>query len=60
MSVPTTRDQIIEALRDLPTDATLDDAIERLIFLSRIEEGLDELDRGLGIPHAEVVRNLNR
>jgi len=59
VSVPTTRDQIIEALRDLPVDATLDDAIERLVFLARIEEGLSELDRGLGIPHEEVIRSFS-
>lgn len=39
-----TRDQIIEALREMPADATVDDAIERLVFLAKIEEGLVELD----------------
>ena len=39
-----TRDQIIEALREMPADATADDAIERIIFLAKIEEGLSELE----------------
>ena len=37
---------MIEALRELPPDATVDDAIERLVFLAKLEAGLAELDRG--------------
>ena len=53
-----TRDQMIEAIRELPADASVDDAIERLVFLAKIEEGLAQLDRGEGIPHDEVKRRL--
>jgi predicted transcriptional regulator len=58
MPEPITRDGIIEALRDLPPDATLDDAIERLIVLARIEAGLAELEAGEGVPHDEAKRRL--
>jgi len=53
------RDRIIEALQDLPPEATFDDAIERLIFLARIEAGLAELDAGEGIPHDQAKRRLH-
>ena len=53
-----TRDRIIELLRELPTDATIDDAIERLVFVAKIEAGLNELDAGKGIPHDEAKRRL--
>jgi predicted transcriptional regulator len=58
--VPTqlTRDRIIEVLRQLPADANVDDAIERLVFLAKVEAGLAQLDRGEGIPHDEVKRRL--
>ena len=46
------------ALRDLPEDATFEDAIERLVFLAKIDVGLDELDAAKGIPHEEVKRRL--
>jgi predicted transcriptional regulator len=58
MSEPMTRDRIIEALRQMPPDATVDDAIERLVFLAKIEAGLNELDAGKGIPHDEAKRRL--
>lgn len=56
MQEPFTRDRIIEALEALPPEATIDDAIERLVFLARIETGLAELDRSEGIPHDEAKR----
>jgi predicted transcriptional regulator len=46
------------ALQDLPDDATIDDAIERLLFLARIDAGFAELDAGKGIPREEVKRRL--
>jgi predicted transcriptional regulator len=55
---PTTRDRILEALQGLPADATFDDAIEKLVFLAKIEAGLNELDEGQGVPHAEVKQPL--
>lgn len=53
-----TRERMIQAIRELPEDASVDDAIERLVFLAKIEEGLAQLDRGEGIPHDEVKRRL--
>jgi len=58
MSSQTTKDRILQALQDLPPDATFDDAIERLVFLAKIDSGLTELDSGEGIPHDEVKRRL--
>ena len=40
-----TRDRMVEVIRELPADASVDDAIERLVFLAKIEEGLDQLDK---------------
>jgi hypothetical protein len=39
-----TRDRIIEVLRELPADATIDDAMEKLVFVAQIERGIAELD----------------
>ena len=58
MSSETIRDRILESLQNLPSDATCDDAIERLVFLAKIDTGLAELDAGEGIPHDEVKRRL--
>jgi predicted transcriptional regulator len=52
------RARIVRAMETLPPDATFDDAIERLVFLAKIEAGIAELDAGEGIPHQEVKRRL--
>jgi hypothetical protein len=54
----TAKERILEALRDLPADATFEDAIERIVFLAKVEEGLLELDSGKGIPHEQVKRRV--
>ena len=58
MSRHLTRERMLEAIRDLPENASVDDAIERLVFLAKIEEGIEQLDRGEGIPHQEVRKRL--
>jgi predicted transcriptional regulator len=47
-------------MEKLPADATLEDAIERLVLLAKIERGLGELDAGQGIDHSKVKRQLLR
>jgi len=58
MATRSPREHILDALQDLPADATFDDAIERLVFLARIDAGLAELDQGKKIAHEEVKRRL--
>ena len=53
-----TRERILEVIRELPEDPSVDDAIGKLVFLAKIEAGLAELDRGEGIPHEEAKRRL--
>ena len=56
MSTPTAKDRALEALRSLPDDASLDDAIERLCFIAKIEEGLRQSEAGELVPHEEVKK----
>jgi predicted transcriptional regulator len=52
------KERVLEAVESLPPDATIEDAMERLYFLAKIERGLAEADAGLGIPHEEVRKRL--
>jgi hypothetical protein len=54
-----TRDRIIDLLRELPGDATIDDAIEKFLFVAQIERGIAELKAGQGVPHDELKRRFN-
>ena len=51
----TEKQRAIEApVQALPEHATLDDAIERLCFIAKIEEGLRQSDAGELVSHDEV------
>jgi len=54
----TTKEQVIELLKAMPDDATVDDVLEELYFKLQVDQGLAELDRGESIPHEEVERRL--
>ena len=52
--------KVLAAVEKLPANATIDDAIERLVFLARIAHGLAEVDSGKGIDHSEARSRLIR
>ena len=52
----TEKQRAIEALRTLPEHATLDDAIERLCFIAKVEEGLRQSDARQLVTHDEVKK----
>jgi len=48
------KDILLEVTEKLPSNATLNDAIYELEFRQAVQQGLDELDRGEGVPIEEV------
>jgi len=60
MSTGTVKQKILQVVEGLPDTATLEDAIERLCFLAKVEEGLRQSDVGETVPHAEAKRQLLR
>ena len=56
MPSETVKQRAIEALQNLPENATIDDAIERLCLIAKIEEGLRQSDAGQLTDHKEVKK----
>jgi predicted transcriptional regulator len=56
----TAKTKVLAAVAKLPANATIEDAIERLIFLAKIDHGLAEINSGRGIDHSEAQSRLNR
>ena len=52
----TEKQRAIEALQSLPEHATIEDAIERLCFIAKIEEGLRQSDARQLVPHDEMKK----
>ncbi len=53
-----TKDKMINALRELPDEASIEDAMERLLFLSKVERGLYQADAENTISHAQVKERM--
>lgn len=56
----TAKEEILGVMQSLPDDATIEDALERLIILYKIQHGLEQLDNGEGIPHEEAKRRIRQ
>lgn len=56
--VPDVKQQVIQMIKDLPDEVTLDDVMAELYFRLQVDAGLKELDEGQGIPHAEVEKRM--
>jgi predicted transcriptional regulator len=56
MPAETEKQRALEAIRTLPEGATLEDAIERLCFIAKIEEGLRQSQDGQVVSHEEVKK----
>jgi predicted transcriptional regulator len=54
MESPQVKQDIVRAVQDLPEDATVEDAIERLYFLAKIERGLEQSESGNTRSHDEI------
>ena len=50
----TNKQQFVQAVQDLPDDASIEDAVERLLFLGKIEKGIRQADAQQTVPHDEV------
>ena len=50
------KQKIVETVEHLPDDATIEDAIDRLYFLAKIERGLAESEAGDTVPHDDVKK----
>lgn len=48
------KQSIVQAIQELPENATVEDAIERLYFLAKVERGLQQAEAEDTISHEEV------
>ena len=56
----TTKQRILKAIEDLPEDAGIADAFERLYLLYKIEQGFQQAENGELISQQEARRRMAR
>ena len=54
MTTVTTKQKILDSFQELPEDATVEDAMERLFFLAKVQRGLEEVERGDFVLHEDI------
>ncbi|HEY6247473.1 MAG TPA: hypothetical protein VIX17_26220 [Pyrinomonadaceae bacterium] len=54
----TEKEIVLETIRALPDNCSLDEIAERIEFMAAVQKGLNQLDNGEGIPHDEVKKQL--
>lgn len=54
----TIREKVLQAVQDLPDDASVEDVMERLLLLAKIERGIQQADSGQTIPHTEMKERM--
>jgi predicted transcriptional regulator len=54
----TEKEIVLETIRALPDNSSLEEIAERIEFMAAVQKGLGQLDRGEGIPHEEVKKHL--
>jgi predicted transcriptional regulator len=56
----TVKQKVMRAVQNLPENASFEDAMERLLFLAKVEKGLQQADSGQTIAHEKVKQKMDR
>jgi predicted transcriptional regulator len=54
------KQRVLSTLEQLPPTATLEDVIERLVFVAKIEPGLADVAAGRAVPHEQVLAEFRK
>jgi predicted transcriptional regulator len=54
----TEKEMVLKTISELPDDCSIDEIADRIEFLAAVQKGLDQLDRGKGVPHDEIKKQL--
>jgi predicted transcriptional regulator len=48
------RDKAMDTVKELPQEFELEDLLEKLVFVQKVEDGLKQLKEGKTVPHEKV------
>ncbi len=52
------KELVIEAIQELPDDASMEQIADRVEFIAAIQKGIDDIERGDVVSHEEVKKQL--
>lgn len=54
------KEEVIDLIKKLPEDATLDDIMYHLYVKKKILLGLQDIEQGKSVPHEQVMDNIKK
>ena len=51
-----TKEAIIKVVNDLPEDFDMEAFLDKLIFMAKVEKGIEQIKEGKVTPHEEVMK----
>jgi hypothetical protein len=54
------KEKVIETVKDMPENFDLDVLMERLIFVEKVEKGLDQLKNGQVSAHEDIKKMVDK
>ncbi|MHA1235684.1 MAG: hypothetical protein ACTSO6_08300 [Promethearchaeota archaeon] len=54
------KEEIIELIKNLPENATIDDIMYHLYVKKKITAGIEEIEQGKVVPHEKVMENAKK
>lgn len=55
-----TKEEVIEMIRNMPEESTVEDIMEKLYIRTKIERAMKQLNEGEGIPHEQVKEHFKK
>jgi predicted transcriptional regulator len=55
----TVKEQALSAISMLPEDASIDDALDKILFLKKVDQGLKDIEDGRFITHEKLKKKFN-
>ena len=52
------KEKVITAINDMPQDFDLDVLMEKLVFIEKVEKGLEQLNQGNTLTHEQVKQKV--
>ncbi len=56
----TVKEQVLKTVQELPQDATIEDAMERLYLLYKVGRGISQADAGRKVSQAKAKERMRR
>jgi len=56
----TAKEKMLEMVEKLPRDASIEDALDKLYLLYKVEKGLSQADEGLKVSNLEAKERMKR